>query len=193
MLRATAVVRKAAVKQGRVADTAWLDHEARQSRHLALKGHGGLEFELDLDRATVLNDGDAVKLEDGRLVEVKAAPQRLLEIRAENPARLVRLAWHLGGEHVPAELHGDAIFVEDHPALAELARGQGCRVSPITRPFQPEHAEAHACAHDHHGHDHHDHGHHHGHAPDHHGHDHGHGHADHEHGPACGHGHKHEH
>jgi urease accessory protein len=204
MLRATAVIRKAAVKPDRVADTAWLDHDARQSRRLALRAHGGLEFQLDLDRATALNDGDAVKLEDGRLVQVRAAPQQLLEIRAENPARLVRLAWHLGGAHVPAEFHGDAVYVEVDPAVAELARGQGCRVGAVTRPFQPERSEEHVCTHDHHGHGHHGHGH--DHAHDHHGHGHGHDHHgqehhgrdqhgdhDHEHGPACGHGHKHEH
>jgi urease accessory protein len=201
MLRATAVIRKAAVKPDRVADTAWLDHEARQGRHAALRAHAGLEFLLDLDQATVLNDGDAVKLEDGRLVQVRAAPQQLLEIRAENPMRLVRLAWHLGGGHVPAELHADVIYALDDPAVAELARGQGCRVGAVTRPFQPERAEEHVCAHDHHGHGHHrghdHHGHDHGHA---HGHDHAHGHHGHahdhhghEHGPACAHGHKHEH
>jgi urease accessory protein len=191
MLRATAVVRKAAVKPERVADTAWLDHEARQGRHAALKAHGGLEFRLDLDKAAVLNDGDAVKLEDGRLVQVKAAPQKLLEIHAENPLRLVRLAWHLGERHVAAELQADVIYVEDDPNVAELARGQGCRVGAITRPFQPERSEE-ACAHDHHGHGHH-HGHDHAHDHAHHGHGHDHAHAGHEHGPACGRGHKHEH
>ena len=138
MLRATSVVRKAAVKPDRVADTVTLDHEGRHRRRVALKGEGGLDFLLDLDKATVLNDGDAVRLEDGRLVLVKAAPQPLLEIRAENPLRLMRVAWHIGNRHTPAEITADAIYIEEDHVLAEMVRGQGGTATPVTRPFQPE-------------------------------------------------------
>lgn len=194
MLRATAVIRKAAVKADRVADTVTLDHEGRSRRQAALKGEAGLDFLLDLDRATVLGDGDAVKLEDGRLVQVKAAPQRLLEVRAENPLRLLKAAYQVGSRHAPAEATADALYIEDDPVLAELVRQQGCTAAPVMRPFQPERgASEHECGHDHgHGHGHaghghhRDHGHHHahenrnhdhdarGHSHEHHGHDHGH-------------------
>ena len=194
MLRATAVIRKAAVKADRVADTVTLDHEGRSRRQVALKSESGLDFLLDLDRATVLGDGDAVKLEDGRLVRVKAAPQRLLEVRTENPLRLLKVAYQLGSRHAPAEVTADALYIEDDPVLAELVRQQGCTAAPVMRPFQPERgASEHDCGHDH-GHGHAEHGHHHdhdhdhhrahenrnhdgdsrGHSHEHHGHDHGH-------------------
>jgi urease accessory protein len=203
MLRATAVVRKPAVKPDRVTDTVTLDHEDRHRRRAALKGEGGLDFLLDLDKAAVLNDGDAVKLEDGRLVQVKAAAQPLLEIRAENLLRLMRIAWHIGNRHTPAEIAADAIYIEEDHVLAEMVRGQGGTATPVTRPFQPERgAYEHDCEHDHHGHGHaHDHrgGHdlHHDHGHDHH-HDHGHSHDHHEdadqqahrHGPGCGYAHE---
>ncbi|MFL5035882.1 MAG: urease accessory protein UreE [Microvirga sp.] len=208
MLRATAVVRKAAVKPDRVADTVVLDHDGRHRRRVALKGEGGLDFLLDLDKAAALADGDAVRLEDGRLVQVKAAPQALLEIRAENPLRLMRVAWHIGNRHTPAEIGADAIWIEDDHVLAEMIRGQGCTATPVRRPFRPERgAYEPDCGHDH-GHAHHaHHAHHHGRKPDdapHHHDDHAHhhdnaGHSDHEHGPGCGHhnhgehGHKHDH
>ena len=199
MLRATAVVRKAAVKPDRVADTVVLDHEGRHRRRVALKGEGGLDFLLDLDKAAALADGDAVRLEDGRLVQVKAAPQALIEIRAENPLRLMRVAWHIGNRHTPAEIGADAIWIEDDHVLAEMVRGQGCTATPVRRPFRPERgAYEHDCGHDH-GHAHH--AHHHGRNPDdapHHHDDHidDAGHRDHEHGPGCGHHaprHKHDH
>ena len=197
MLRATAVVRKAAVKPDRVADTVVLDHEGRHRRRVALKGEGGLDFLLDLDKAAALADGDAVRLEDGRLVQVKAAPQALIEIRAENPLRLMRVAWHIGNRHTPAEIGADAIWIEDDHVLAEMVRGQGCTATPVRRPFRPERgAYEHDCGHDH-GHAHH--AHHHGRNPDdapHHHDDHNDDacHRDHEHGPGCGHhGHKHDH
>jgi urease accessory protein len=192
MLRATAVVRKAAVKPDRVADTVVLDHDGRHRRRVALKGEGGLDFLLDLDKAAALADGDAVRLEDGRLVQVKAAPQALLEIRAENPLRLMRVAWHIGNRHTPAEIGADAIWIEDDHVLAEMVRGQGCTATPVRRPFRPERgAYEPDCGHDHHQH-------HHGRNPDdapHHHHDHDDaGHRDHDHGPGCGHhGHKHDH
>ena len=180
MLRATAVVRKPAVKPERVADRVILDYEGRKRRRIALKGECGLDFLLDLERATALNEGDAVKLEDGRLVQVQAAPQRLLEVRAENPVRLLRLAWHIGNRHAAAEVTADALYIEDDPVLAEMVRGQGGTATPVMRPFQPERgAYEHDCGHDHghHGYAHHDQGHAHHHE------------NDDAHGSACGHDH----
>ena len=184
MPRVTTIVRKPAVKADRVVDIITLDHEARNRRHGRLQAEGGTEIHLDLDMETTVNDGDALRLEDGRLVQVKAAAESLLEVRAENPLRLTRLAWHLGSSHGLVEVTGDALYVENSPAVAELVRGQGCTATPVERPFKPERS-AHACDHDHgHHHHHHDHGHKH----DHHHHDHGHD-------CGCGHhhGHKHDH
>lgn len=180
MLRATAVIRKPAVKVERVIDHVTLDHEGRHRRRIALKGEGGLEFLLDLEKATALNDGDAVRLEDGRLVRVEAAPQPLLEIRAENPLRLMRIAWHIGNRHTPAEIGPDAIYIEDDHVLAEMVRGQGGTATPVTRPFRPERgAYDHDCGHEH---------------GDGHGHQHHHGDEPHHHGPGCGHSdHSHNH
>ena len=150
MLRAIAVVRKAAVTADRVVDTVTLDHEGRNRRRIALKSDAGLEFLLDLDRVTTLADGDAVELEDGRLVEVRAAPQRLLAIRAEDPLRLVRVAYHVGNRHAPAEVTEGTLYVEDDHVLAEMVRAQGCTATPVLRTFQPERgAYEHAGAHEH--------------------------------------------
>jgi len=206
MLRATSVVRKAAVKADRVVETLTLDHEDRGRRRLALKGDAGLDILLDLDKPTALSDGDAVKLEDGRLVLIRAAAQSLLEIRADNPLRLMRVAWHIGNRHTPAEITADALYIENDHVLAEMVRGQGCAMAVVERPFQPErgaydhdHADcdhpSHAHGkHDHHGHDHHGHDHSshaHGHAEaDSHAHADAHAHT-HAHGDDCGCGHDH--
>jgi len=199
MPRVTTIVRKPAVKPDRVVDTVILDHEARNRRHAHLNGEGGTEIHLDLDMETTINDGDALRLEDGSLVQVKAKPETLLEVKAENPVRLMRLAWHLGSNHGLAEITNDALYIENDPALAELARGQGCTVTPVERPFRPERS-THVCDHDHHhhGHGHHHHGHEHDHGHEHHAHSHGHAHDHdhdhhHEHGHDCGCGHHHGH
>lgn len=209
MLTATTIVRRAAVRADRVADTVSLDHEGRSALPETLVAEGGLGFTVALTKAAPLDDGDALRLDDGRLVAVRAAAQDLFAVRAENPARLMRLAWQLGSNHVPAEIAADTLYVPATAAAAELVRGQGCQASPVSRPFRPERtAHDHStCGHDHHGHDHghdhhghdhethshdHAHGHEHaGHTHDHghdHGHDRGHDHG-HVHGPGCGHDH----
>ncbi|KQQ26246.1 urease accessory protein UreE [Methylobacterium sp. Leaf125] len=200
MQRATAIVRKVAVRADAIVDTIVLDHAARQAPPESLTGEGGLTLSLALAKAASLEDGDALRLEDGRLVAIRAAGEPLLEVRAENPARLLRLAWQLGGSHVPAEIAADVLYVPR--SAAELVRGQGCAATPVTRAFKPERA-AHdhsQCGHDHHdhghhAHDHHDHGHHaHDHAGhDHTGDDHGHSHAGHDHGHSHGHDQAHDH
>ena len=204
MLRATTLIRKADVRADAVVDRVTLDHAARQTLPATLTGAGGLSFRPALAKAAALEDGDALRLEDGRLILVEAAPESLLEVRATNPARLLRLAWQLGGSHVPAEIAAEVLYVP--ASAAELVRGQGCTGTPVTRAFKPE-REAHdhsQCGHDHdhahsHGHGHahaheqeNGHEHSHDHAHDHsHDHDHGHSHEDHGHvhGPDCKHGH----
>ncbi|WP_460448330.1 urease accessory protein UreE [Alsobacter sp. SYSU BS001988] len=207
MLRATAVVRKPAVKADRVVDAVTLDHEGRHRRRVALTGEKGLAFLLDLDKATVLNDGDALRLEDGSLVRVQAAAQRLIEIRAATPKRLMRIAWHIGNRHTPAEIGEDALWIEDDHVLVEMVRGLGAEATAVERPFQPERgayeaaAAAHAHAHGSHAHDHHEHeGHGHDHGAAAHAHAHAESHASasahahaHDHGPGCGCGHDHAH
>jgi urease accessory protein len=183
MLRATAIVRRLAVRPERVIYTVTLDAEERFRRRVALKGDGGTELLLDLDKAVALDDGDALKLEDGQLVQVRAKAEKLLEIRAENPTRLLRLAWHIGNRHTPAEITADAIYVAHDHVLAEMARGLGAGVAAVERPFRPEggayaghghaHDHGHSCGHDH-------------------AHDHGHAHT-HAHGEGCGHDHAHDH
>jgi urease accessory protein len=182
--RATRVIRRADLGPGEIVDRIVLDHGDRHRRRIALEGLGGLAFLLDLPEPAMLEDGDALRLEDGRLVWVEAAPERLLEIRAPDPRALKRLIWHIGNRHIPAEIGEDAVWIAHDHVLAAMVEGLGGTARPVVRPFRPEggaYAGGHAQQGDaHHGHAHHGHGHaHHGH-----GHDHHHGHAHH-------HGHRH--
>lgn len=163
MLRVASVVRRPAVKAELVTDTVTLDHQARRQQALTLYGEGGLNAEFSSEKAVILNDGDAFKLEDGRLLVIRAAPEWLLRITAENPLRLMRLAWQLGSRHAAVEVEADALYAENLPELEELARGQGCLAEAVERPFSPEQAaDDHECCHGH-DHDHHEHHHHHHH------------------------------
>jgi len=183
------------------ADTVVLDFDDRHRRRMAMTGTRGLEFLLDLESAVALRGGDALVLEDGRLIEVVAAPEPLIEIRGADPAHLVRIAWHLGNRHLPTQIMAKGLRIRRDHVIEEMVKGLGARVVEIEAPFDPE-GGAYAAAHDHdhghtghdHAHDHHhDHGHHHDHAHDH-GHDHHHHdeHCDHEHNHGDTHAHDHK-
>jgi urease accessory protein len=177
------------------ADTVVLDFDDRHRRRMAMTGTRGLQFLLDLETAVALRGGDALVLDDGRLVEVVAAPEPLLEIRGNDPQHLVRLGWHLGNRHLPTQITAKALRIRRDHVIEAMVKGLGARVVEIEAPFDPEggaYAEgghAHAdeaathAAHDHAAHDHASHAHH-DHAHD--GHDHGH---DHDHDEHCDHGH----
>jgi len=198
MLRAIKVVANGDWKDNAI-DTVVLDYDDRHRRRTSMSGVRGLEFLLDLPEAVMLRGGDALRLEDGRIVEVVAAPEALLEIKAADAHEMIRVAWHLGNRHLPTQISGTKLRIRADHVIAEMVKGLGAKVIEIEAPFDPEggayaqsvqtHGHEHAHAHDHHDHNHHDHKHeHHGH--DHHDHEKAHKHDhDHVHGPGCGHDH----
>ena len=173
------------------ADTVVLDFDDRHRRRMAMRGTRGLEFLLDLENATVLRGGDALVLDDHRLIEVVAAPEPLAEIRGTDPQHLVRVAWHLGNRHLPTQITARGLRIRRDHVIETMVKGLGARVIEIEAPFDPEggayagggHAPEtdahHGAGHDHSPHDRGGHGH--EHDPHHHDehcdHDHHHGHS----------------
>lgn len=168
------------------ADTVVLDFDDRHRRRMAMTGTRGLEFLLDLENAVALRGGDALVLEDGRLVEVVAAPEPLIEIRGSDPHHLVRLAWHLGNRHLPTQIMPRGLRIRRDHVIEAMVKGLGARVIEIEAPFDPEggayagggHGQA-SDPHDHAAHDHatHVHGDHHHHHDEHRDHEHHHVHT----------------
>jgi urease accessory protein len=179
------------------ADTVVLDFDGRHRRRMAMTGTRGLEFLLDLENATVLRGGDALVLDDNRLIEVVAAPEPLAEIRGSDPQHLVRVAWHLGNRHLPTQIMPKGLRIRRDHVIEAMVNGLGARVIEIEAPFDPEggayaggghghvpESDPHQhTVHDHSSHDHGDHRHHH----DEHHHD---EHCDHDH--LDGHSHAHD-
>jgi urease accessory protein len=119
-------------------DTIVLDFDDRHRRRMAMTGTRGLEFLLDLENATVLRAGDALVLEDNRLIEVIAAPEPLAEIRGNDPQHLVRVAWHLGNRHLPVQIIGKGVRIRRDHVIEAMVMGLGARVIGIEAPFDPE-------------------------------------------------------
>ena len=120
------------------ADTVVLDFDDRHRRRMAMTGTRGLEFLLDLENAVALRGGDALVLEDGRMVEVVAAPEPLIEIRCKDPQHLVRVGWHLGNRHLPTQIMAKGLRIRRDHVIEAMVKGLGARVIEIEAPFDPE-------------------------------------------------------
>lgn len=138
-----------------------LDYEARFRRRIRCQGECGTVFVLDLPRVTLLNDGDGLLLDDGSVVTVRAAPEALVEVTAPDPHALMRLAWHIGNRHLPAEIHNNFIRLRDDHVINAMLEGLGGRVRPVIAPFTPEGGayDGNRAGGGHHGHGHHHHDH----------------------------------
>ena len=159
---------------GAVAGKAVLPHDERHLRRRAIELTEGTveggKVLVDLLEPVTLNDGDRLVLEDGRQIEIAAAPEELYDIRARDSAHLAELAWHIGNRHLAAAIEAGRILVLRDHVIKAMLEGLGATVTDVVEPFSPMRG-----AHFGHSHDHHDHGHH-DHEHDHH--DHGHGERD---------------
>jgi urease accessory protein len=160
-------------------DTLILTSSERRAQRATLRGSKGTEVIFDFSEPIALRTDDIVMLETGETVEIVAAAEPLLEVRADL-STLARLAWALGDRHLPVQIFANRIRLHRGAAAEGLIAAVGARATPIEAPFEPEGGayadhgiDAHAHDRHHHGHDHGDgHGHHH-HDHSHHAHHHG--------------------
>lgn len=119
---------------------------------------------IDLERGTVLRDGDFVADAEGTVLAVSAAIEQLLQVQADDALHLARIAYHLGNRHVPVQVGADAgggwLRLQLDHVLENMVTGLGGRVSVVSAGFDPESGAYGHGGHSHgHGHDHdHDHG-----------------------------------
>ncbi|MBK8637624.1 MAG: urease accessory protein UreE [Chromatiaceae bacterium] len=136
----------------------------------------GREAGLFLERGGLgLKDGDLLGDEEGRVVQVRAAPETLSVADCRDHLLLARACYHLGNRHVPVCIQADRLSYPHDPVLDAMVRGLGLAVRVELGPFEPEpgayasgagHAHGPAQA-DSHGHTHDDPAHPHSHAPSH--------------------------
>ena len=117
--------------------TLTLPHAERHRRRGLLTADDGTEVMLDLPHATELAEGQALVLEDGRQIAIRAATEPLAEVRARG-ATLARLAWHVGNRHTPAEIGEGRLLIRRDPVLEQMLAGLGATVAHVEAPFRPE-------------------------------------------------------
>jgi len=157
------------------AATITLDETARHRRRMRmvsdrLANGSTISFLLDLPQARLLRHGDGLVLDDGRIVEVRAEPEPLMEVRGRDARHLLSLAWQIGNRHLAAEITESTIRLRSDHVIRDMLIGLGASVQDIEASFDPE-GGAYGGAHSgHHHHDDHDKDHDHGHEHEH-GHD----------------------
>ena len=136
-------------------DSVALGYDERKRSRLKVTLASGTEAGIFLERGDHLHGGDKLAAENASaIVEILAAPEKLIEAMADSPLLFARAAYHLGNRHVPVQIlptdnGGKLRFQTDH-VLAEMVKGLGCTVAETEAPFQPE-SGAYGGGHHHHG------------------------------------------
>jgi urease accessory protein len=141
--RSTAISKGA--KDGSVIDVVVLTHDERHLRRKLLHMRNDDVVMVDLKEPVVLESGDLLVLEgDAGFVEVIAADEKLLEIKARDAIHQMQLAWHLGNRHLAAQIDADRILIERDHVIKSMLEGLGAEVTEIVAPFQPVHGAYHS-------------------------------------------------
>ena len=112
-----------------------LSYEERFLRRKRLETTSGFSFVVNLAQTTSLNDGDALELDDGQLVEIRAAVEPLLKVSGEN---LAQLAWHIGNRHTPCQIETYHVLIQQDQVIRHMLEHLGAKVVEVDAPFTPE-------------------------------------------------------
>ena len=130
-------------------DSCTLNYDARFLRRKRLVTDRNDAFLVDLPHTESLNHGDAFELADGRIIEVVAAHEELLEITGDD---LVRLAWHIGNRHCPCQVERGRLLIQPDHVIRDMLGKLGATLREVSEPFLPEggaygHGRTHSHAH----------------------------------------------
>lgn len=117
--------------------SAALPHDERHFRRRVIELSDGTKVLVDLPETVQLADGDRLVLDDGREIEVQAAPEEVYDIRARHALHLAELAWHIGNRHLAAEIRVDRILIGRDHVIRAMLEGLGAMVTEIVAPFHP--------------------------------------------------------
>jgi urease accessory protein len=112
--------------------------EERQKHKFRTRLDNGREAAVTLSRGECLRPGDILASEDGMLVEVRAAAERLSLVRCRDAGQLARLCYQLGRLCHPVQIDGLRVSYPEAPAVDVMVRGLGCDILAVTSAFDPE-------------------------------------------------------
>jgi urease accessory protein len=98
----------------------------------------GEEVVLKTERGAILRGAEYIKAEDGRVVRVSAAPEKVMHVTCADQLELTRAAYHLGNRHVPVEIGDGFLRIAADHVLCDMLLGLGAKVQKLEAPFEPE-------------------------------------------------------
>jgi len=117
------------------AETCTLDYDGRFLRRKRLSTDDGRDFIVDLAQSTSMDDGDALELEDGSRVVIRAADEEVMIVTGPD---LPRLAWHIGNRHTPCQIEANRLVIQNDPVIAHMLEHLGASMTSARAPFTPE-------------------------------------------------------
>jgi urease accessory protein len=150
MLKAEHIIATAPI----VDATLTLPFELRQKSRLKAALDSGREILLQLPRGHVLRHGTLLGTNEGSVVQICSADESLSVVSSEDPAQLLRAAYHLGNRHVAVQIGQSSLaYLHDH-VLDDMLRGLGLSPRENVGPFEPEpgaygHGAVHQHSHEH--------------------------------------------
>jgi urease accessory protein len=115
-----------------------LPFDLRIRSRLRTRVASGEEAVLKTERGAVLRGGEFLKSEDGRVVRVSAAPEKVMHITCADQFELTRAAYHLGNRHVPVQIGDGFLRIAADHVLCDMLLGLGAKVKEMEAPFEPE-------------------------------------------------------
>lgn len=115
-----------------------LPYDLRIRSRLRTRLATGEEAVLKTERGAVLRGGEYLRAEDGRVVRVVAAAEKVMHITCADQFELTRAAYHLGNRHVPVEIGDGYLRIAADHVLRDMLLGLGARVEELEAPFEPE-------------------------------------------------------
>lgn len=112
-----------------------LSYEDRLLRRKRLETETGQSFMVDLPSVTSLDDYQAFRLMDGRLIAIAPADEHLIEVTGPD---LLRFAWHIGNRHTPCQIEPRRLLIRADHVLEHMLLGLGAMLTPVSEPFVPE-------------------------------------------------------
>lgn len=129
-----------------------LTFDRREKSRFRATLDSGEEIGVMLPPGTMMRHGDRLRMDDGRVIAIAAAPEALMEVRAGSATQLARIAYHVGNRHVPLQVGEGALHLLPDHVLKAMIEGLGGTVTDIVAGFEPE-SGAYGHSHVHHAHD----------------------------------------
>ncbi|MGX9416051.1 urease accessory protein UreE [Vibrio sp. WJH972] len=157
------VVSRSDHHHGEVLDSVVLAYEMRQRGRFRTESHNGHDVGIFLPRGDVLQHGDCLFTECGKVFQVVAKEEQVVTAVAKDWISFSKACYHMGNRHVPMEIGEQWLRFQPDHVLEEMVELFGLECRHHKGMFNPENGAYHGGGHSH-GHSHSDHSHSHSHS-----------------------------